>query len=72
MADNSVKRNLHRDESQGQKPVKVSIAERIGRRKKDKEGNVSWISQPEWEVEQRKVDDNHQPFAFCLDDSGEK
>lgn len=63
----------HKD-SAAQKLVKPSIVERIGRRKTDKEGKIAWISQPEWEVEQRKVEaeDNRGSFSICLDDSGEK
>src|SRR5215470_16651797 len=63
----------HKD-SVTQTAVKSSILKRIGRRKKDKDGNVTWISQSEWEDEQRKLgaEGNRGSFSFRLDDSDEK
>jgi uncharacterized protein (UPF0216 family) len=51
-----------------------SILERIGRRNVGKDGKVSWMSQPEWEIEQRKLETekSRASFSICLDDSDKK
>lgn len=53
----------------------MSFAERIGRRKVVSEGKSTWISQKDWEEEQRQAEASNAPqslFAFCLDDSEKK
>ena len=53
----------------------MSSDERIGRRKEDSEGKVTWISQKEWKEEQSKaqaLNPQQSSFAFCLDDSEKK
>lgn len=53
----------------------ASFTERIGRCKKVSEGKKTWISQKDWEEEQRQNErSNTQPssFALCFDDSDKK
>ncbi|KAJ9639789.1 hypothetical protein H2204_003582 [Knufia peltigerae] len=49
------------------------LKQRIGRRKKE-DGEVKWISQLQWEDEQRqsKTANGFDKYAFCLDDSDDK
>lgn len=66
---------VHVSDSETPTSTMAAFADRMGRRKELLDGEVTWISQKEWEEEQQKTRDlNAQQslFAFCLDDSGNK
>jgi hypothetical protein len=55
--------------------ARASQFQRIGRRKVDKDGAITWISQCDWEGDQRQPDaqaTQQSKFAFCIDDSDMK